>query len=438
MVGMRISEKVVRIGLIAMIILSLYFSYVIWLSPASKKTIDVDESNSQMISDTQSNRSTSEIFLPLRVTQHKGGKIQETNSENLITRLQNHITQARFGKLTETVSGDQNAFNERLDITDGFELSYVAPFLISEYKTAFDLGIDLSGLPKEGTAEYFTRVQFDEKENKLRFFNFAHHTIYEANLVLDWTTIKKEMDTGNNKWIAMSQTDSLLKRQYDTEKSVKLKKYSYILSQQPYTLFRNSFFQSPDEVMNNDESNELVFYGNNESLTIKSETQEVDFGGTLPQDEIGKDFYSETSAYISRLGSALGNLRYFDRENTQIDYRIFIEGFPVFGTENKGKVRVAVENESKVNIQTSLNTIQVPIPSDEEVELPSTSDIIQQLIDKGAKKEAIHSVVIGYTWQNIKETNRVVDLLPEWYVKYNNNWFSANELLDKLPEMEAE
>ncbi len=46
-------------------------------------------------------------------------------------------------------------------------------------------------------------------------------------------------------------------------------------------------------------------------------------------------------------------------------------------------------------------------------------------------------MIVGYTWQNVKETNRVVDLLPEWYVKYKDNWYSANDLLEKLPGLEA-
>ncbi|MGC3221181.1 hypothetical protein ACPTGR_14350, partial [Enterococcus faecium] len=77
------------------------------------------------------------------------------------------------------------------------------------------------------------------------------------------------------------------------------------------------------------------------------------------------------------------------------------------GGETNGSVQV--------NNQTSLNTIQVPIPSDEEVVLASTNEIIQQLKAKGADSNKIGSVNVGYTWQNVKETNRVVDLLPEWY-----------------------
>ena len=62
----------------------------------------------------------------------------------------------------------------------------------------------------------------------------------------------------------------------------KLKKYSYILSQQPYTLLE-MLFQKPDSVKNNDESNELIFYGGNEAMSIHSETQVVDFRGELPE-----------------------------------------------------------------------------------------------------------------------------------------------------------
>ena len=79
----------------------------------------------------------------------------------------------------------------------------------------------------------------------------------------------------------------------------------------------------------------------------------------------------------------------------------------------------------------------MPIPSDEEVELPNTENVIQNLVDKGADKGKIQSIIVGYTWQNIKETNRVVDLLPEWYVKYQEQWYSVSELLVRLPGSEA-
>lgn len=102
-----------------------------------------------------------------------------------------------------------------------------------------------------------------------------------------------------------------------------------------------------------------------------------------------------------------------------------MEGFPVFSNDLKGQVDIRITNNDgaapSVTINTSVNTIQVPIPSEEEVTLESTEKLIKRLEAAGAKKEKIQSAVIGYTWQTIEEVKQVVDLSPEWYVLYNNN-----------------
>ena len=435
---MKISEKVIRTGLILMIALSLYFSYVIWLSPAGKTSIDLDESNSQVI-DSQNSRKESEVFLPLHVTWLHSDLIRETNSENLVSRLQTVIEGARFGKVSEIVNGDEEKFNKMKAIEEGIEFTYNAPLLLSEYKEAFQLNLDFTNLANRIESIYFTRIQFDEKNEKVRFINYDNHSIYETKLSVDWASLNKELAATDATWTEMKQSPSVIEPQYETKSKIKLKKYSYILSQ-PYTLFRNAFFQKPDEVKTNNESNELLFYDGNETMTIHSESQIVDFRGEIVKENKEGNIFSQSFPYISKLGNSLGNMRYFDREKNQIDYRIFVEGFPVFGSDSKGKIGIEVSDDrvnAQVKIQTSLNTIQVPIPSDEEVELPSTETIIQNLVDKGANKEKMESLIVGYTWQNIKETNRVVDLLPEWYVKYQDNWYSVNELLELLPGMEA-
>ncbi|OTP10308.1 hypothetical protein A5844_002007 [Enterococcus sp. 10A9_DIV0425] len=436
---MKISEKFIRIGLISMIGLSLYFSYAIWLSPAGKTSVSLEESNSQVV-ESQNYRKVSEIFLPLHLTWFKSGKIKETNSENLISQIHTLIGDARFGNLSEIVETNQEKFDQAKAITDGFVFTYNATFLLSEYKDAFGLNIDTSQT-KSADDIYFNSVQFNKKDEKVRFVNYQQHTIYEASLSMDWQEMEQKLNTPDIRWTPMSKAISPIETQRNSQGPIRLKKYSYILSQQPYTVFRNAFFETPDKVKNNDDSNELIFYDGNETLTIHSANQIVDFRGELLTNEENANIFDESFTYVSKLGSALGNIRYFDRNKNQIDYRIFVEGFPVFGSESKGKISMEIGEEQankQVNIQTSLNTIQVPIPSEDEVELPNTDDVFQSLIDKGAKERDIGLIIVGYTWQNIKETNRVVDLLPEWYVKYQDNWYSANDLLAKLSGTGAE
>lgn len=79
------------------------------------------------------------------------------------------------------------------------------------------------------------------KEIKIRFLNYSNHLVYEANISLNWTDINKELTAKDTKWTEMTTEPSTIDTQYATKHSIKLKKYSYILSQQPYTLLEMLF-----------------------------------------------------------------------------------------------------------------------------------------------------------------------------------------------------
>ncbi|MEG3032192.1 MAG: hypothetical protein RR813_03090 [Enterococcus sp.] len=50
---MKISERIIRIGLIALIILSFYLSYMIWLSPTARSSLQTDKHTERIVSTTQ-------------------------------------------------------------------------------------------------------------------------------------------------------------------------------------------------------------------------------------------------------------------------------------------------------------------------------------------------------------------------------------------------
>ena len=58
----------------------------------------------------------------------------------------------------------------------------------------------------------------------------------------------------------------------------------------------------------------------------------------------------------------MGNLRYFDRTKDSVNYRTFVEGFPVFSNDLKGQVDIRITNNDgaapSVTINTSVNTIR--------------------------------------------------------------------------------
>ncbi|WP_430603677.1 hypothetical protein IGJ02_001248 [Enterococcus sp. DIV0724b] len=435
---MKITEKIVRFGLIFLVLLSLYFSVSIWLS-SSKKEQPI-KNDSQLTTAVVNERVDTDVFLPLRLIRMQDGKSEMNTSENLITNIQNEIKHSSFGNLTQTVVGDSEQFEKALSMEQGFELLYEGPFLLSEYISVYNLGLKSADISIDDS--YFTCIQVDLTHNKIRFLDFNRKDVYEASITIDTEKVLTLMNKVGVQYSQISEQQAVAGKHYYLSEDLKMKKYSYILASQPVTKFRNAFFANVEDIQTNEDSKDLSYTSGSERLTADEKLGTIHFNGELVSRTAKDNIYSDSFKYIKKLGTNMGNIRYFDRTDAEINYRTFVEGFPVFSENDKGQVRITIGNDkaekSTVIIETSVDTIQVPIPSEEEVVLKSTESLLEQLIANGANSEKINSMVIGYTWHKIEEITQVVDLTPEWYIRYDNKWYPERELLEKLANLEVE
>lgn len=436
---MKISERIIRVALFALILLSLILTYAIWLSPTSK-TADVNTSK-QAVKNDQNYAKATDAFLPIRgIWDLAEGKFQ-TSSENLLATTQARLTESTYGQLQEVAQGEEEIKNY-YSLDNGIELNYEGGFSLTEYVKVFDMPINLNSL-KDSDKLTFSKIQVDFSKKKIRFLNYSRDTVYEATISADFTGLETIYQKNQAKYLPMSDENPLVPRLLRTKDRVRLKKYSYILTTQSYSLFRNAFFQNPDQAKGEEEaSGARSFVSGHEELMMDEEKRLVTFDGELPEDLAKESVYSQSFNYVSRLGTAVGNLRYFDHHDGQINYRIFVEGYPIFSQSSKGKMAVKIDHapngtSTQIKIETSMDTVQVPIPSDEEVELPSTLEIENNLAAVGIDLDKVQSFIIGYTWQDIDGVNKLVALTPEWFVKYDNAWYPANQLMQGNLETEA-
>lgn len=436
---MKLGDKLLRVGLFLLIMLSLYFTFAIWLSPSSITTPELD-SASRVTPDRDYKKATA-FFLPIRGVWVTEDKALQTNSENVIRSIQSVITEGSYSKLQEVASGEKE-FDTYLNRKDSVELYYEGYFLVNRYVKVFDVPIDLSGI-SAGKSLRFSKVQLDLKEDKLRFLNYKQNAVYETTCHLDKDKLKSLLES-NQETFDEVQAQDISRKKMTTKSTIKLKKYSYILSSQPYTLFQDAFFQNTEDVKSEGDASDIqIFRSGQEELTLDEKTRVVHFDGVEAVDsESEGDIFAQSFNYVSKLGSGIGNLRYFDCNNDTINYRIFVEGYPIFDSSTRGRLTLdSLRQEGTGNrlikIETSMDTIQVPIPSDEEIELPETETMMKNLVAAGADPSKITSYIIGYTWHDIQSVNRLVDLMPEWYIKYDNEWHSFNDLIASLPEKEA-
>lgn len=428
---MKVSEKMIRLGLIVMVALSFYFSYMIWLNPTGYDR-SVEQATDTVNTSIQTYKQKSDLFLPLYLTWIHQDEVKETNSETLIRDVQGLLSDAQVNDLT-VQNYDSKSFSEAATLDEGVTLAYYTPFLLNDYAETFDVELALGD--NEANKMAFSRIQIDLKENKIQFVNLEESRIIEGKIDWDKNDVNRILKDNPREWTAMRQEESGKSNQFYTQDTIKLKKYSYVSSLQSANLFREAFFTSPKDVKVNDDSVDTYYYEGGQNMAVLHDDQVVKFETTVSESD-ETDLFMQSADYIRRLGNNFGTIRFFDRLSNQLDYRIFVEGYPVFSSGAQGLMKVTFSNSGQLGnremaIESSLNAIQVPIPSETEVELPSSLTVRSDLLSAGAETDQLQQIIVGYQWGDIKGAS-VVDLTPTWYVKYKNNWFNYQELMAKL------
>lgn len=434
---MRISEKIIRAGLIVMIALSFYFSYMIWLNPTGFNNAST-ETDTGVNPSVQTYKQKSDLFLPLYLTWNDEEDIKETNSEAVIREIQEVINDATISDLTLRTYGEEQAFSKAQEVDQGISLNYYTTFYLKDYEKTFDKELSLED--ESETEDFpFSRIQFDLEENTIQFVDFTHQRVVRGKIDWDKSQVKHLLADNPREWTAMRTDQERSSNQYYTQDSIKLKKYSYYSSTQSQSLFREAFFSNPKNVKINDESVDTYYYEGGQNMTVLQDQQQVKFETTTDgSDEM--DLAMLSADYIIRLGNNFGTIRYFDQQDKHLDYRVFVEGYPVFSTGGQGVISVAFSESGQtgsreMTISASLNAIQVPIPSETEIELPSSLSVKNDLIAAGADPELLQQIIVGYQWGEIKDAP-LVDLTPAWYVNYDSSWISYDALMTKLAETE--
>lgn len=428
---MKIVDRFIRFGLIAMIALSLYLSWKIWTNSGNQ---EVAKSNSTS-EVSQSLRQANDVFLPTHLIYHdKEDKYQYTNRESLLTNLTKEIVALEFGEVTGfTLKKDKDVFIENQDTV---ELLMSAPLDLNYF-----FEINGKKVPEKNTVgKCFNRIVLSFKDKALYFLDDEELTGFQLDLKGSVKKANTLLQAEDNRYTEVSHKPSDLSINFYFEEELRLKTYSYILGMQSYTVFSQAFFDSNEEVISNDDSDSKdvsLLSDNGSSLKASYDNGEVSYSGRFDQrmnDPLVKhNLFSDSYYYVQKLANAMGTIRYFDSNQERIVYRNFVEGFPIFSDHKKGRVELKIVGQN-IQIETNQETIQVPIPSEEEVILKKTEDALGDLAGAGLDLKKVEDFKVGYTWTVNEETKQAIDLVPEWYVKTEGVWDSSQNVINQLRE----
>lgn len=425
----KLKERLIRYGLIVMIGLSFFLSWKIWTQSGNKSLQNMNTSATP-----SAVKEAKDIFVPVQLVYHESpDNAALSNRSGLIDRMNRLLFQLKLGRVTA-----------HRDLSDDryFALQQVAPSVELIFSDAISLEyyLDINEEKLKGDAidnVTVNRLVFDPEASVLYFMDDRNKTIYEASASgLNEETYQDLLSEGRNHFKKVTMDGTLTPHLYLYDEPVTLKKYSYILETQSYTMFSNALFKNTEDVFANDaqkdDKNINLMNAEGQKLNIQYETGEVRFNDRYsPANPNALEMANISYQAIKRIANNMGIVRYFANQNGTIVYRNFVEGYPIFSDQNKERIEVSFF-EGQLSIVTSQETILVPIPADETVTLPQTSDVLNELLMAGVKKENIQGLQIGYTWHTNRETRQVVDLEPEWYVNYRGVWNNVPAVLHLL------
>lgn len=424
---MNSNDIIRRVLLVFLICVSILLSIRIWTNLSSST---ISEKSSTPTNVTKVN-SPEDVFLPTKLVVLTGDTYAMTERELIVD--------GTFDEFVSFGLKDIRAIDKKK--SGDIKLLNTNPSMIFSYPDVLDLEYYLSVFEESATFDdeapfVFNQIRIYEKQNRVLFVNSKESKYYVATCNGQWETLNNELKKEDPSYQTVETGKEILPTLFYYTSKIELPSYSYILSTQANASFTKIFFNRVDNVVSNDNVNsddESLSNSYGETLAIRSQTGEVSYVGKFQSDNSSDTtIYGKSFKYIRLMESMYTNLRFFDVEGNLIVYQNYVEGYPVFGTDYKGQLRINIATNEDVIIQTNQKTIQIPVPLDEMTELDSTENVLNALVANGCDTKKLQDLQIGYTWKSRENSVTVIDLVPEWYVKYENKWQSVSSLLSML------
>lgn len=430
---MKISGKVIRVMLILMIIISLILSWKIWTNAGSTEHDQQRNPEKSLVT-----KQPKDVFLPVKLVYHSSeGGHYYTNKESLIQSMTKELVSRMKGKITISLG---KKYLEPASKRGSFDMIMSSPISVTYF-------LKINGVEPDKDLKSsvdFHRLVVSLDESKLHFLDSDDRQVYQLKLSGEMNELKEMIKAESSRLLPVMNPSSELPVFYEFKNEIKLKKYSYILATQSYTTFSQAFFDDRQEVISNEENDDSkdvnLMTADGGTLTVLYDTGEVKYTGhfdeTMSRSYETDTIFEDSFFYLKNIGTSMGTLRYFEGSDNNVTYRNYVEGYPIFSEYSKGRISVSKDNNN-VKVLTNQETIQVPIPSHEEVVLKGTDDTIKELTTRGITKRDIQDLQIGYRWETNNETRQVVDLVPDWYVKLDGTWESLTEIAYSMDEKEG-
>ena len=221
--------------------------------------------------------------------------------------------------------------------------------------------------------------------------------------------------------------------------TIAMEKQTYLMEQIPMSFYITQLFANPSELRNRSDGQSIIYNDNLSQLKMDRSTNVISYYQNRVEDEaLTMTVHLQQSfAQMKKLGGWKLGMSFsdFDTERKIVEYMRYVGSYPILSNAKEGLSQFIITATGIEKMRVSSLIAETPIPSkNQSITLMSGKELMDQILGKGISLDLIEDIRLGYAWQLSRESNQIVEFVPNWYIKVDKKWKTLEEAF--LPALE--
>ena len=435
--GMKIRLRFLVFILMLLSMISLVLTLAVVFRPVeifspNGFTRNVASTNQDASTQTRVSYSMEDVFRPTRFIISHENKGKMTSDSTIIASVNEGLV-GKFKDISKKEILSQEVY-EQLVLRDSFgQLLFDAPVTFGVMTRYFN------DVPEEYKQETFSRILYRHDDSKnVYFINDYTKQVFQAKTDQD---IQSELSNyyDDTKFHLVESYILKNKQIFIEVNDLALEKQTYLMEQIPMSFYITQLFANPSELRNRSDGQSIIYNDNLSQLKMDRSTNVISYYQNRVDDEqlTTTVHLQQSFAQMKKLGGWKLGMSFsdFDSERKIVEYMRYVGSYPILSNAKEGLSQFIITATGIEKMRVSSLIAETPIPSkNQSISLMSGKELMDQILGKGVSLDLIEDIRLGYAWQLSRESNQIVEFVPNWYIKVDKKWKTLEEAF--LPALE--
>ena len=435
--GMKIRLRYLVFILILLSIISLVLTMAVVFRPVeifspNGFTRNVASTNQDASTQTRVSYSLEDVFRPTRFIISHENKGKMTSDSTIIASVNEDLV-GKFKDISKKEVLSQEAY-EQLVLRDSYgQLLFDAPVTFGVMTRYFN------DVPEEYKQETFSRIIYRHDDSKnVYFINDYTKQVFQAKTDQDiQSELSKYYD--DTKFHVVESYILKNKQIFIEVNNLSLEKQTYLMEQIPMSFYITQLFANPSELRNRSDGQSIIYNDNLSQLKMDRTTNVISYyQNRVDEEHLTPTVHLQQSfAQMKKLGGWKLGMSFsdFDSDRKIVEYMRYVGTYPILSNAKEGLSQFIITASGIEKMRVSSLIAETPIPSkNESIDLMSGKDLMDQILGKGVALDTLEDIRLGYAWQLSRESNQIVEFVPNWFIKIDHKWKTLEEVF--LPTLD--